>query len=275
MLPSEEPAVASDEPTARDEQPTVAADEAPKTVAEPAVAAAAASASAEKAPRRLVAPAWLSIVGGAIVPGLGHLLLGRRRRAALLFAPILIVAVIAAAIALAVPDRADLLGEALSPDILGFLAIAVVALGLYRLVVLGATVLLASRVRPARGAARIGRILLAAVLAIGVVAPHVILGAVIVDTRETVIDVFDSSGPGVGPGDGGSGTDQEVIPPVEPDTGDLAEPSASPSSSPTASPHTPPRRPPPARPGRPTDGSTSCSSGPTPDRTAGASGPTR
>ena len=244
-VPTEEPPVASVEPTAPADEPKATSDEPP--------VAAAVSEPTEQPPRRMVAPAWLSIVGGAIVPGLGHLLLGRRRRAALLFAPILVVAVVAAAIVLAVPDRANLLGEALSPDILGFLTIVVVVIGLYRLVVLGATALLAARVRPARGAARLGRILLAAVLAIGIVAPHVILGAVIVDTRETIVDVFDSPGLGVGPGDDGSGTNQEVIPPVEPDTGDLEEPSASPSSggagTPTVSPTATPTLAPTATPG--------------------------
>ena len=67
----------------------------------------------------MVGPAWLTIVGGAIVPGLGHMLLGRRRRAALLFAPILGAAIVALAVLLVNPDRASLMGEALSPDALG------------------------------------------------------------------------------------------------------------------------------------------------------------
>ena len=138
---------------------------------------------------RAIGPAWLTIVGGAIIPGLGHLLLGRRRRAALLFAPVLVLAIVAVVAVLAAPDRADLVGELLSPDALEGLVLIVAAVGLYRLIVLASTVLLAERIRPTTRIGRVGRVLLAAGLAIVVIAPHVIVGAVIADTRETILEV--------------------------------------------------------------------------------------
>ena len=201
---------------------------------------------------RAIGPAWLTIVGGAIIPGLGHLLLGRRRRAALLFAPILVLAIVAVVVVLAAPDRADLVGELLSPDALEGLVVIVAAVGLYRLIVLASTVLLAERVRPTTRIGRIGRVLLAAGLAIVVIAPHVIVGAVIADTRETILEVFAPPGLGVGPEDSDPGFDGEVIPPLEPDT-DLDDPTATSSLSstvgPTASPTATPTQAPTATPG--------------------------
>ncbi len=188
------------------------------------------------APRsRTYGPAWLTIVGGAIVPGLGHLLLGRPRRAALLFAPILALAIAAIVVVLMSPDRADLAGELLSPDALEGLVIVVAIVGLYRLAVLGATVLLAARIRPTTRVGRAGRVLLAVALAIVVIAPHVLVGAVIADTRETVIEVFDPSDLGLGPDGPDPSFDGEIIPPLEPDTDlDEATPTSSASLGPTA-----------------------------------------
>ena len=184
---------------------------------------------------RTYGPAWLTIVGGAIVPGLGHLLLGRRRRAALLFAPILVLALVVGVALLVSPDRANLAGELLDPNALEAMAIVVAAVGLYRLAVLGATFLLAARVRPTTPTRFAARSVLALILAFVVVAPHVIVGAVIADTRETIVEVFDPSA--VGSSDDGTGTGAgslgDVIPPVEPDPTDLDDPTPTPGTGTT------------------------------------------
>ncbi len=204
-------------------------------------------AEAAEPPARRSLPAWLSIVGGAIVPGLGHLLLGRRRRAAMLFAPLVVLAAVAGVVLVTTPDRAELAGELLTPEALQALAVVVVAVGLYRLAVLGATFVLAARVRPVGRLDRLGRAFLTALLAVAIVAPHIIAGAVIVDTRQTIMDVFDPADLGA-VGDGaGDGAGSELIPPLEPDDTDspppsgstipaVAAPSARPTSLPTPSP---------------------------------------
>jgi len=196
---------------------------------------------------RGIGPAWLAIAAGAMVPGLGHLLLGRARRAALLFAPLLLVAFGAVVVVLATPDRADLVGDLLTPDVLTALAALVVALAVYRLVVLAATVVLAARTRPTDAAGRTVRVVLAGALGVIVVAPHVVAGAILLDTRDTIVEVF--APPDLGPGDLGidPGAGGALIPPVEPDPTDppagspsvaagTASPTPTPSPEPTATP---------------------------------------
>ena len=187
-------------------------------------------------------PAWLTIVGGAIAPGLGHLLLGRRRRAALLFAPIVAIVGIAGIVIVATPDPAVLVGEMLAPDVLEAVAIVVAAVGLYRLAVLGATYMLASRVRPTTPAGHAARSVLALILALVVAAPHVIVGSVIAETRDTIAQVFETGD--VGSGVGGADLGGDLIPPLEPDSTVLEEPTSMPGAgaseiprpTPTASP---------------------------------------
>ena len=140
---------------------------------------------------RGVGPTWLSIVAGGLIPGLGHLLLGRRRLAALLFLPILVLVVVVAVTATTSADRVSLIGEALAPDSLAGIVIVIAALAVYRIVVLAGTVRLAARVRPTNAIGRLGRTFLATLLAIFVIAPHVIVGATIESTRDTIIAVFD------------------------------------------------------------------------------------
>lgn len=174
---------------------------------------------------RGVGPTWASIVAGALIPGLGHLLLGRRRLAALLFLPIAILAVGIAVVVAASPDRAGLVGEALSPDVLLAIVVVAAAVAVYRVIVLAATVRLAARVRPTNAIGRLGRTFLATLLAIIVIAPHMIIGATIEDTRETVIAVFDPPDLGAGPADGSDpGGADAVLPPVEPDDTDAPSP---------------------------------------------------
>ncbi len=194
-----------------------------------------------------VGPTWLSIVAGALIPGLGHLLLGRKRLAALLFLPIAALALGVAVIVAVSPDRAGLVGEALSPDVLLAIVVVVSAIAVYRVLVLAATVRLAARVRPTNAIGRLGRTFLATLLAILVIAPHVIIGATVEETRDTIIAVFDPPDLGAGPADGNdpAGADG-VLPPVEPDDTDAPSPtpgliggpfgSVPPTAGPTASP---------------------------------------
>ena len=199
---------------------------------------------------RTYGPAWLTIVGGAIVPGLGHLLLGRkRRRAALLFAPILVLALVVGVVALVSAGSGRSRRRAARPRTRSRSRHRrrhrrVVPAGRPR-----ATVLLAARVRPttrwaasAGASSRLG-------LAVVVIAPHVIVGAVIADTRETILEVFDPTEFGLGPEGPDPSFDGEVIPPLEPDPTDLDEPTpttgtgtdrdaptATPTPAPTATP---------------------------------------
>ncbi len=200
-----DPLPRADEPTPGDNEPTPGDD----------------------APARGVGPTWLSIVAGALIPGLGHLLLGRKRLAALLFLPIAVLAFAIAVIVAVSPDRAGLVGEALSPDVLLAIVVVVSAVAVYRLVVLAATVRLAARVRPTNTIGRLGRTSLAVLLAIFVIAPHVIIGATVEDTRDTIIAVFDPPDLGANPADGSDPSSADgVLPPVEPDDTDAPSPAA-------------------------------------------------
>lgn len=174
--------------------------------ANPAPAASPAStASPGLGPR---GPAWLALIATVVLPGLGHLLLGQPKRAALLVAPVVGLGVALGGVAVASPRRSFLVGQALSPDVLAGLGVLVAAFGVYRLLVLAATAVLAGRVAPVSGSRRMGRAAFIVVLAVLVVSPHLYLGAVIAETRATVMAIFAPDGPegGLGgllpPGDG-------------------------------------------------------------------------
>lgn len=167
-------------------------------------------------------PAWLALIATVVLPGLGHLLLGRPRRAVLLVAPVVGLGVALGGVAIASPGRSFLVGQALSPDALAGLGVLVAALGVYRLLVLAATGVLAGRVAPVSGSRRIGRAALIVVLAVLVVSPHLYLGAVIAETRATVMAIFAPDGP-----EGGFG---ELLPPDD---------GISPGPVPSVSPETP------------------------------------
>jgi LCP family protein required for cell wall assembly len=229
-MPADEPA----DPVPADPTPVGTAEPTPVGTAEPAEPPPAEpppTAESRPVPGRGVGPTWLSIVAGAIVPGLGHLLLGRRRRAALLFLPLVVLAAAIGLVVAASPDQVGLVGEVLSPDVLLAIVVVIGGVAIYRLVVLALTVRLAARVRPTDRVGRLGRTFLATLLAIFVIAPHVIVGATIEDTRDTIIAVFqpsdlgDGSQPGSSPGLGG-----DVLPPLESD--ELDEPSPTPTVSP-------------------------------------------
>lgn len=170
-------------------------------------------------------PAWFALVAAALVPGIGHLLLGRPRTAALLLAPVIGLVLAAVVLVGLTPDPAFLAGEALSPDVLAVFAVLVAIVGVYRLAVLAATGVLAERLAPTTGRARSARFTLAAMLALFIVAPHLVVDAVILDTRETVIAVFGGPDEGIG----------GLLPPEEPEStaspAAIATPTPGPSSS--------------------------------------------
>ncbi len=184
-------------------------------------------------------PAWLAMVAAAIVPGSGHLLLGRPGTAVLLVAPIAALAAATVGLVGLAPNRVSLVGQALSPDVLALLALLVALVGVYRLAVLAATSALAERLAPSAGRARGGRLVLGAILALVIVAPHVVAGAVILDTRQTVIAVFAPGGPDEGfggllpPGETAPGA--SPAPTREPTPGPSSGGSSSATSSPGAS----------------------------------------
>ncbi len=159
---------------------------------------------------RVHGPAWLALVAAAILPGCGHAVLGRPSTAALLLAPVIgLVLAVVIVVGLA-PDLASLIGEALSPDVLAVLAVLVAIVGVYRLAVLAATGVLAERLAPTVGRARSARFALAAMLALFILVPHVVVDAVILDTRDTIIAVLAPGGPDEGIGG--------LLPPEEPES---------------------------------------------------------
>ena len=124
----------------------------------------------------------------------------------LLFLPIVAVVGVVVALFATATDRASLIGEALTPDVLAGIVIVIGAIAIYRIVVLAGTVRLASRVRPTGAVGRVGRTLLATLVAIVIIVPHVLIGATVESTRDTIIAVFDPADLGDAPG-GGSGGD--------------------------------------------------------------------
>jgi LCP family protein required for cell wall assembly len=189
--------------------------------------------------------AWLALLAAAILPGLGHAVLGRPRTAALLLVPVVgLVLAVVIVVGLA-PDRASLVGETLSPDVLAVVAVLVAIVGAYRLAVLAATGVLAERLAPTVGRARSARLAQAALLALLVAAPHVAIDAVVLDARETVIAVLAPGGPDEGfggllPPEEPESTASPVAIATQPTTTGSASPSATPlpgsSASPSASP---------------------------------------
>lgn len=176
---------------------------------------------------RIHGPAWLALLAAAILPGFGHAVLGRPGTAALLLAPVVgLVLAVVILVGLA-PDRASLIGEALSPDVLAVLAVLVAIVGVYRLAVLAATGALAERLAPAVGRARSARLALATMLALFIVAPHVVVDAVILDTRDTIIAVLAPGGPDEGIGG--------LLPPEEPESTASPAAIATPSTTPAGS----------------------------------------
>ncbi len=177
-------------------------------------------------------------MGGAVIPGLGQLLLGRKRQAALFFLPV-VALIVGLTVVLAVPSlRTGLAVEALSPDVLSGMVIVVAAIAIYRLIILAATVRLAARVRPTDALGRLGRTFLATLVAIVVIAPHVIVAATVEDTRDTIIAVFDppdlagadgSDGSNGSNGSSDAGGDSGMLPPVESDDLDVVSPTAGPT----------------------------------------------
>ena len=143
----------------------------------------------------------------ALIPGAGHLVLGRRLLAGVFFAPILVLAG-AIVVLLLTNDRAGLAARLVDPAVLaGFLVLQLGILA-WRLVALGSSLAIA---RPPRYGAV--DVLPVALLAGLVILPQAYLGTVTNIARQTALEVFQPA-----------------------DAGPVWHPSASPSTTPTTLP---------------------------------------
>jgi LCP family protein required for cell wall assembly len=179
----------------------------------------------------------------AVFPGLGHLAAGRRRPAAILGLPPLVLLLVTggvAVLAVLTGSATSFAARLLDPAVLGALLVLETIVLLWRLVALGA----AGTIAPFRPALTAG---LAAVTAvIVVVGPQLWAANLTVDARDAAVAMF-------GPTDsGGAWVPDQTAPPVEsndPDFGIEASPSpsasaagsasASPSAAPSATPGVP------------------------------------
>jgi len=159
----------------------------------------------------------------AIFPGLGHLLAGRRRRAALFALPVLAVMLVLV-FALATSSMSGLIAAALDPATIVAIFIGSGALLLWRAVAVGSS--LTDGRYP-----RLGRkdVLPIALLGVVLIAPHAYAGYVTEVAREEAENVIPESPTTTGAYQGNQGL------PAEPDPSDFELPSASPSSEPSAS----------------------------------------
>jgi LCP family protein required for cell wall assembly len=154
----------------------------------------------------------------ALVPGLGHLLIGRRRAAVLLLAPVLVALVVIVVIALTEP-QAKLLAYFADPDVIGALLVGQVVFLGWRLLAVGTVIV--SRAFPrldARDALPV------ALLMIFVIVPQAALGAYTSLVRQEEARIFAPSVTGAFP------TFEE---PGVPGSGASPSAGASPSPSPT------------------------------------------
>lgn len=126
----------------------------------------------------------------AVVPGLGHLLYGRRRLAAVFLVPSVLV-VAASAGVLLTADRAGLAARLVDPAVLAGALVAQLAVLAWRLAAVGSTLVVA---RPPRY--RTLDALPVAFLAALVVLPQAYALAITNVARETALEVFDSSAAG-------------------------------------------------------------------------------
>ena len=194
-----------------------------------------------RAPRTASASRVLLLT--AVWPGLGHLAAGRRRTAAILGLPPLILLVVVAGLAVIdvlTGSATSSAARLLDPAVLGALLTLEAIVLLWRLVALGA----AGTIAPLRPALTAG---VAAVISVIIVAgPQLWAANLTVDARDAAVAMF-------GPTDsGGAWVPDQTAPPVEsddPDFGTGATPppsasgagsaSASPSSAPSATPGVP------------------------------------
>ncbi len=173
--------------------------------------------------RRAPSPSILLVLT-AVFPGLGHLVAGRRRSALIWAAPIVIVLLLVAVLAIA-EGPTSVAARLIDPAILAVLFVLQAVLLVWRLVALGAV----RRIAPLR---RTATTLVAAVVAVAIIAgPQLVAGALTLDARSAALEIFQ-------PADSGSAwVPTETAPPVasdDPNFG-LATPTPSPSASPSDS----------------------------------------
>jgi LCP family protein required for cell wall assembly len=159
----------------------------------------------------------------AIFPGLGHLVAGRRRRAALFGLPVLAV-LLGAVLALTSSSIGGLLGIALNPATILVLFGGSLILLVWRAIAVGSS--LTDGRYP-----RLGRrdVLPMALLAVLLVAPHAFAGYVTEVAREEAENVIPET-----PTTAGAYTGDQGLP-AEPDPSDFDLPSAGPSADPSPS----------------------------------------
>jgi polyisoprenyl-teichoic acid--peptidoglycan teichoic acid transferase len=158
---------------------------------------------------------YVPAVLDAVIPGLGHLAAGRRQRALLFLAPVLLALV--AAVVIVVSTSAPKLGaELIQSEVIWGLLIFQGLLLVWRLLAVGASLFAAGMPRPGRRDA-----LPIAILMIAVIAPQVFAGYVTNVARESADEVFVDQPP------------VAVVPSgsAEPDPSFLETPSPTPSGS--------------------------------------------
>lgn len=163
----------------------------------------------------------------AIFPGLGHLVAGRPRWAAVLGLPLLVLLLVlggGAGLAVATGSTTSFAARLFDPAVLGALLALQVVVLLWRLAALGAVRSVAA-LRPSLTTLIVG--LLAVALVVG---PQVWLANLTLDARSAALTVYD-------PVDsGGAWVPDQTPPPVEPNDPDFGiDPSPSPSASAEAS----------------------------------------
>jgi LCP family protein required for cell wall assembly len=119
---------------------------------------------------------------GAVVPGLGHGYIGYRRRAIIMFVPILVLAI--AAVVVFRMSTIDLLSLVVRPSVL--MAILAFNIGL----LVWRVVAVADPYRLSSGGHGLGRLLLVVALAIMVALPHVLVARYTLDAAQLLDDVF-------------------------------------------------------------------------------------
>lgn len=148
-------------------------------------------------PAAAPAPSFVAVTLGLLIPGLGHLWMRRWRAGLLFMSPIVAIAGLTA-VNYAQGGIFRFLAFAVTPGVLGALAISNVLLAVWRLVAL---VELLRAKRP--GALSLAAISLAAVFLIG--APHIVLGNTIATVDELIKQTFAGS-PTPSPSESAGGT---------------------------------------------------------------------
>ncbi|HSL76540.1 MAG TPA: LCP family protein, partial [Candidatus Limnocylindrales bacterium] len=158
----------------------------------------------------------------ALFPGLGHLLAGRRRRAAMFALPVIAIIVVAL-IVVATTNKVRLAATLFDPGVIWALLAIQLAFLVWRLLAVGASLWDTSLPRPGRAEA----VPIAAILLVAVIAPQAYAGYATEVARETADEIFAEPSPTALAG---------PLPSAEPDPSFLAPASPSATASPSPSP---------------------------------------